>query len=1572
MLDTDKTREQLISELSDLRTRLSNFQRPGAGLDDHCLTTNEKRTRYIEEVEDLYNNAPCGYHSLDPHGVFIRINDTELKWLGYTREEMIGRINVVEILTEESFEIFNANFPILKSRGWVKDLAFDLIRKDGTHLGVLLSATAVRDSDGNYVMSRSVLVDISDRRQAELELRRHEECLELMVHERTRQLQESETNYRELWQKTPAMMISLNRHAQIDYASDRFCEELGYSREEIIGKRPFEFQTEESSRFAEQTMFPKFLQTGFIVNAPLQFDRRDGTIMDVLLNSTAETDPNGYILRSRSVFTDVTALKRAQQDLQQTVDDLQEARKEREQSQKVLRLFVDNSPVAMAMFDREMRYLDVSPRWLDDYGLTGADIIGKSHYEIFPEITDHWKEIHERSLNGEVVRGDKDKFVRTDGSMQWLRWETRPWFSAAGEIGGIIIFTEDITPRKRAEDTLRIRDDAINSAVFGIGFANPDDGTFVHCNQAFAKMWGFDSSDDVIGIPAADLFYDKLAFAEVVAELQLKGSHQGTLTCRRSDGTTFEAEGTSSVLKDEQGSPILHTVSCIDITDRKKAQRQLQISRAYLRSLFDTIPETVFLMTADGEVLSANKTFAARFGLAIRDCIGKCVYDLFPTELANTRKGFVAKAITEKNNVHWEDVRNGRTFENSIYPVLDETGQVDKLAVYAADITHSKTAEKLLAASEKRYRLFVEMADEGIWSIDHRSRITFANRKMALMLGYSIDEMLGIPANSMMFDEDIADHERRMELRRLNQSDSYERRLKKKDGSAVWTIVSATPLLDDDDNFIGSFGMFTDITDRKKAEEDIKRSEQRLRLALEAAGAGSWEWDLRTNEHYWSDELCELYGLNPLRCKPSYDSWLMAIHADDRSHAEKAIQYAISKLQDMNIEWRVNLLGGEERWLMSRGRPVFDDKNQATSYMGVVVDITDRKKSEIEIRRSNEFLDTILNNIPVMVSYMDNDGRYQYVNRSWQETLGWSMEEAKTMDILPELSPDPDLKLHFKKFVLDSMTTAPGRWDDFNMMTRDGHIIGASWVFVPTASGHYVGIGLDISDRVKATETRELLAAVVEHSAESIIITDTNGVINYVNPAFEQNTGYSSEESLGRNPGFIKSGEHDKRFYEDFWKTILAGRPWHGILINRRKDGSLLEEDSTVFPIKVEPSGSTNYVAIKRDISRESSLQRQLLQAQKLEALANLAGGIAHDFNNIIFGIMGYTELAMTEIPQGSRAYANLERVINAANRSGAMVQQILAFSRQGSTDKSGLDLRPLVKEGLKFLRAAIPTTLAIESHVEPGETRVLADPTQIHQVLMNLCINAAHAIGDNTGTISVDLSEIEVQPEFAASNPPLLPGKCMRLQVTDTGSGISPENMNRIFDPYFTTKEAGKGTGLGLSVVYGIVTDHGGVIKVSSGPSKGSTFEVFFPVLATGISIVEKVSESPSEDEGNEHILVVDDEAFLLKMYEDGLIKLGYRVTCSSDPGDALKLFQKRPEAFDIVISDYSMPGMNGVELTREMTAIRPGIPVIICSGAMKIVEGLKDEQPWIAEVIPKPLRFSKIVGAIRKVLDR
>jgi PAS domain S-box-containing protein len=517
---------------------------------------------------------------------------------------------------------------------------------------------------------------------------------------------------------------------------------------------------------------------------------------------------------------------------------------------------------------------------------------------------------------------------------------------------------------------------------------------------------------------------------------------------------------------------------------------------------------------------------------------------------------------------------------------------------------------------------------------------------------------------------------------------------------------------------------------------------------------------------------------------------------------------------------------------------------------------------------------------------------------------------------------------------------------------------------------HLLTMTRDIDEIKRIQEERSRLATTVDQAAESIVMTATDGTIVYVNPAFEHISGYSREEAIGQNPRILKSGKHDDVFYKEIWDTITSGNVWNGQFVNRKKDGTLIHEQSTISPVRDSAGNIVNFVAIARDVTKEELLQQQLLQAQKMEAIGTLAGGIAHDFNNILFAIIGNTELAMDEIPEGNPASHDLEKVLTASTRAAEMVKQILTFSRQGEVQRKPTDLTPIIKEALKFLKATIPANIVIKSSIEEDHGKIIGDPTQIYQVMMNLCVNAVHAMKDTGGVLTVDLNPVYIDQGSDLNHLNLPSGNYLRLIVSDTGRGIAPEILSRIFEPYFTTKNLGEGTGFGLSVVHGIVHGHNGEITVDSQLGEGTSFDVYLPVIDQESAPQEKDGPE-SLPTGSERILLVDDDPMLVEMVKSKLEKLGYEIVAKTNPVEALGLFRENPERFDLVFTDLRMPVMTGDELTRKIKLIRPNIPVIMCTGSGEPPIPEKIQELGITRVIPKPLLIKEIAETLREVLD-
>jgi PAS domain S-box-containing protein len=414
------------------------------------------------------------------------------------------------------------------------------------------------------------------------------------------------------------------------------------------------------------------------------------------------------------------------------------------------------------------------------------------------------------------------------------------------------------------------------------------------------------------------------------------------------------------------------------------------------------------------------------------------------------------------------------------------------------------------------------------------------------------------------------------------------------------------------------------------------------------------------------------------------------------------------------------------------------------------------------------------------------------------------------------------------------------------------------------------------------------------------------------------------------------------------------------------KDNDPIHLDIVTLPMTIE--GKPAIQVIARDITKQKFLERSLRQSQKMEAIGTLAGGIAHDFNNILFSIIGYSELSFDELEENSPVRKNLHEILEASKRATDLVRQILTFSRQTEHELSLVQIDLIVKETLTLLRASLPTTIEIRKNIKT-DAMALSDPTQIHQILMNLCVNASHAMREKGGILSVDLESVEIDTDLSGKYPDLKAGPYINMSVCDTGHGIGYQILNRIFDPFFTTKTREHGTGLGLSVIHGIVKNFGGAIHAFSEPGKGSIFKVFIPAIERRISPEQRTKKPVPK--GTEHILFIDDEPALANMGKQLLESLGYQVEMITQSSDALELFRKKPDRFDLVITDMTMPNITGEKLAIELMNIRPDIPVILSSGFNYNVDEKKAMALGIRAFISKPVLKQELAETIRNVLD-
>jgi PAS domain S-box-containing protein len=501
----------------------------------------------------------------------------------------------------------------------------------------------------------------------------------------------------------------------------------------------------------------------------------------------------------------------------------------------------------------------------------------------------------------------------------------------------------------------------------------------------------------------------------------------------------------------------------------------------------------------------------------------------------------------------------------------------------------------------------------------------------------------------------------------------------------------------------------------------------------------------------------------------------------------------------------------------------------------------------------------------------------------------------------------------------------------------------------------------------------------VQTIPDLIWLKDKDGVYLSCNPKFERFFGAKVADIVGKTDYDFVDREVANFFVENDRKAMLEGKPtsneeW----ITFADDGHRVLLETIKTPMCDSQGTLIGVLGIGRDITERrraeeenAQLQVQLQQAQKMEAIGTLAGGIAHDFNNILGAILGYAELAQEDSPAGSMMRKDIDQVVKASHRAKDLVKQILAFSRQAATDHIPLQPGIIIKEALKMLRSSLPTTIDIRQDIDPEAGLILADPTQIHQVIVNLCTNAFHAMEETGGILNISLKKTTLTKPDLANEPHVQPGDFIQLSIGDTGPGIAPEIREKIFDPYFTTKAVGKGTGMGLAIIHGIVKSYNGFVSCHSRPGEGTVFHVYLPVISDSVVPEPETLSLDLPQLGNERILFIDDEDILAEMGKVMLERLGYRVTVRNNSLEALNTFQNQPEQFDLVISDQTMPDMTGIDLARRMLQIRPGMPIILCTGYSSLISEDKAKSLGIKGFALKPLAKKDIAAIIRKVLD-
>lgn len=626
-------------------------------------------------------------------------------------------------------------------------------------------------------------------------------------------------------------------------------------------------------------------------------------------------------------------------------------------------------------------------------------------------------------------------------------------------------------------------------------------------------------------------------------------------------------------------------------------------------------------------------------------------------------------------------------------------------------------------------------------------------------------------------------------------------------------------------------------------------------------------------------------------------------------------------------------------------------------------------------QRSENVYQNIYDIAPLAFVIWDSECRIQDWNKRAETMFGWKRDQVLGENFFDYIIPEKE-KHKVNDIVKALLDGNMGHSINENV-TKSGEVILCEWKnsILYDDDGEVSGIislGLDVTERKRAEDMlrkSEKKYRLFVENAHDVIFVAQEGMLKFFNPYTAEMLGYSEKE-LAAIPFLDLVHPEDRDMVLNSHTRRLKGEESPNYYTFRAITREGEEIWAQINSVLISWEGRPATLSFVRDVTKEHRLQTQLFQAQKMQAIGTLAGGIAHDFNNILSAIIGYTEMSIFEAPEESDIPRKLEQVLLAGKRAKNLVNQILTFSRQNEQEKKPLHIQPIAKEAVKFLRASIPSSIAIRENIKNDTGVIIADPTRIHQIIMNLCTNAAHSMKDKGGIIEISLEKFDLDEDSAGRNFKMSPGPYVRLSVADTGCGMDDDTVRRIFDPYFTTKEQGDGTGLGLSVVHGIVKSFGGTIKVYTEPDNGSIFHIYFPRSESDFNPEKK--EGLILPTGNEKILLVDDEEMVLNMSREMLESLGYEVTSRSSSIEALEAFRSNPNRFDLLITDQTMPKMTGEKLAHEIIKLRLDIPIILCTGFSATITEERAEVLGIRAFLFKPILKNDLAKTVREVLDK
>ena len=1004
-----------------------------------------------------------------------------------------------------------------------------------------------------------------------------------------------------------------------------------------------------------------------------------------------------------------------------------------------------------------------------------------------------------------------------------------------------------------------------------------------------------------------------------------------------------------------------------------------------VRTLLDTTPEMALLIDLEGRLLAANESFARGVGIPITELLGTSLLNLLPPDVAARRRARALEVIASGEQLSFEDEWDGRDYTNLICPLRDERNEVTRLAIYSRDVTaHRQWADAYLG-----------LVDQSIlgMAILQRGRMVFANRAIADLTGCAEKELASFAPEDLLEVVYPDDREAvRRDMSALLAGEALPRlaefRVVHRDGSVRWLQVNASTI-----DYLGGPALdisCLDVTERRRAEADLRTAHADLEHAQRIARFGTWRWSAQSSETMWSEGMYRIYGLEPQQDPPHSDSWMKHVHPADREAVAAAIQDALDGTRNYDLVYRIlRHCDGEERWLHTVGDVIRDDSGRALALVGTAHDMTEYFRTEAALADSELKFRSIVEQSPDGIVLTDEHGIIVEWNEAIERMSGISRRQALGKPIwemqLAMLPAEQRVAHQLERFEAETRGVCAS-----GTATWLGRIIEqeyerperSRWIAQMHVSAVRFGerftllaISRDVTEQRRAQqelENRRIEMGQIQRTLpDALVYTDAERRIVQVNPAFTRIYGYEPDEVLGCDLSLLHAGTEQRLQQDELRRRVWAGESTSVQELEfARKDGTVFLGESLCTVLRDADDRITGFMHFVRDVSDRKKLGQQLAQAQKLEAIGQLAGGVAHDFNNILTAIMGFSDFLLRDLDRDDPRYEDLEAIRRSGERAVGLTRQLLTFSRRQMLQPRVLDLNGVISNMGRMLRRLISEDIEMSFTLAPNISPVKVDVGQVEQVLLNLVVNAREAMPFG-GSITIRTDEADVDAGLQCFCGDVTPGRYVLLEIADTGQGMDEATLSHLFEPFFTTKETG--TGLGLATVLGIVTQSKGHVTVSSAPGAGATFRIYLPCVdpAEAISRTDR-SEAAGHGAGTETILLVEDADAVRDLACRILSSRGYTVLEAGNGEHALRVVAEHHGQIDLLVTDVVMPGgMSGRQLAERLVSACPGLRVLYMSGYTDediVQHGVLNSG---SAFIEKPFTPTILLNKVRDVLD-